>query len=280
MYKILKREDLLPAVHMLRVEAPAVANKARAGQFVTIMSHEKGERIPLTLADWDKDKGTVDIVFLEAGKTTKQMTELKAGDSLYSFLGPLGVPSHIENFGRVICIGGGVGIAAIAPVARALKDAGNQVISIIGARTKDLLFWEEKMRDASSSLVVATDDGSHGRKGVVTEPLKELLDKGDIARVIAVGPAIMMKFCSLATLPYKVKTIVSLNSIMVDGTGLCGSCRVSVGGETKFSCFHGPDFDGHQVDWNLVLSRHAFFKEEEQISLSLWEKSKAAAIKP
>ncbi len=278
MYKILKREDLSPTVHLLHIEAPAIANKARAGQFATVMSHEKGERIPLTLADWNKEAGTVDLVFLEAGKTTKQMALLRAGDSLYSFLGPLGVPSEIENFGHVVCVGGGVGIAAIAPVARALKEAGNKVTSIIGARTKDLLFWEEKMRAGSDSLIVATDDGSYGRKGVVTEPLKELLERGDVDRVIAVGPAIMMKFCSLTTLPYKVKTIVSLNSVMVDGTGLCGSCRVSVGGDTKFACFHGPDFDGHHVDWNLLLSRHSFFKEEEQISLSLWEKSRHEVV--
>lgn len=280
MYKILKREDLSPSVHLLRIEAPAVAKKARAGQFVTIMSHEKGERIPLTLADWDNAAGTVDIVFLEAGKTTKQMAQLRAGDSLYSFLGPLGVPSHVEQFGHIVCIGGGVGIAAVAPIARALKDAGNKVSSIIGARTKDLLFWEEKMKSVSSSLVVTTDDGSHGRKGVVTEPLKELLEKGEVNRVIAVGPAIMMKFCALTTLPYKVKTIVSLNSVMVDGTGLCGSCRVSVGGETKFACFHGPDFDGHQVDWNLLLSRQTFFKEEEQTSLAVWlQQTKTAVVK-
>lgn len=280
MYKILKKEDLTPTVHLMRIEASAVAKKARAGQFVTLMSHEKGERIPLTLADWDKEIGTVDIVFLEAGKTTKQMATLNAGDSLFSFLGPLGVPSHIEPYGNVICIGGGVGIAAIAPIARALKEGGNRVSSIIGARTKDLLFWEDKMRAASASLVVTTDDGSYGRKGVVTEPLKELLEKEEVSRVIAVGPAIMMKFCALTTLPYKVKTIVSLNSIMVDGTGLCGSCRVSVGGETKFACFHGPDFDGHQVDWNLLLTRQTLFKEEEQIALSLCCKDKAAVGKP
>lgn len=279
MYKILKREDLSPTVHLLRVEAPAVANKASAGQFVTVMSHEKGERIPLTMADWDNKAGTVDIVFQEAGKTTKEMAYLHEGDRLFSFLGPLGVPSHVEKYGNVVCIGGGVGIAAIAPIARALKECGNQVSSIIGARTKDLLFWEEKMKSISNSLIVITDDGSRGRKGVVTEPLKEILEKGEVNRVIAVGPAIMMKFCALATLPYKVKTIVSLNSIMVDGTGLCGSCRVSVGGETKFACFHGPDFDGHQVDWNLLLSRQTFFKEEEQISLSLWQKSTVTADK-
>ncbi len=279
MYKILKREDLSPSVHLLRIDAPQVAAKARAGQFVTIMSHEKGERIPLTLADWDSKAGTVDIVFLEAGKTTKQMAQFHEGDNLFAFLGPLGVASHVEQFGSVVCIGGGVGIAAIAPIAKALKEAGNTVNSIIGARNKDLLFWEEKMRSASTSLVVTTDDGSRGRKGVVTEPLKELLEKGNINRVIAVGPAIMMKFCALTTLPYKVKTMVSLNSVMVDGTGLCGSCRVSVGGETKFACFHGPDFDGHQVDWNLLQSRQSFFKEEEQISLALWAKDKAPAVK-
>lgn len=273
MYKILKKEDLTPTVHLFRVETPAIARKAQAGQFVTVMCHEKGERIPLTLADWDGEAGAIDLVFLEAGKTTRQMALLNSGDSLYSLLGPLGMPSHIENFGHVICVGGGVGIAAIAPITRALKEAGNQVSSIIGARNKELLFWEDRMKVYSNSFVVTTDDGSYGRKGVVTEPLKEILEKGNINRMIAIGPAIMMKFCALTTLPYKVKTIVSLNSVMVDGTGLCGSCRVSVGGETKFACFHGPEFDGHQVDWNLLLSRQTFFKEEEQLSLSLWEKT-------
>jgi ferredoxin--NADP+ reductase len=265
MYKIMSRETLVPNNHLFKIEAPAVARKAQAGQFVVVMIDEKGERIPLTIADWDREEGSITIVFMEVGVTTRKLAQLNTGDSITSFVGPLGVPSHAEKFGTVVCVGGGVGVAPIFPIARALKDAGNRIISIIGARSKDLLFWEERVREVSDSLIVTTDDGSYGRKGLVTEPLKEILEGADkIDHVVAIGPVVMMKFCSLTTKPFSVPTVVSLNPIMVDGTGMCGCCRVEVGDETRFTCVDGPDFDGHQVDWDLLLARQRIYLDEEK----------------
>jgi len=264
-YEIIGRETLVPNNHLFKVEAPAVARKARAGQFVIIRIDEKGERIPLTIADWDREEGSITIVFMEVGVTTRKLAQLKAGDFLDNFVGPLGLPSHIEKFGTVVCVGGGVGVAPIFPIARALKEAGNKIISIIGARSKDLLFWEERVREVSDSLTVTTDDGSYSRKGLVTEPLKELMEGAEkIDRVVAIGPAIMMKFCAKTTEPFAVPTIVSLNPIMVDGTGMCGCCRVEVGGETKFTCVDGPEFDGHLVDWDLLFARQRIYIDEEK----------------
>ncbi|MCX5997410.1 MAG: sulfide/dihydroorotate dehydrogenase-like FAD/NAD-binding protein [Chloroflexi bacterium] len=271
MFKIVAKEKLTPVIDCLKVEAPALSRKARAGQFVIIRVDEVGERIPLTLADWDAKEGTITLVAMQVGTSTKKLGALKAGDNLQNLVGPLGLPSDIEKFGTVICVGGGVGIAPIYPIARALREAGNKVISIIGARNKDLLFWEDRMKKVSDELIVTTDDGSYARKGLVTEPLKEKLDAGKIDRVIAIGPAVMMKFCSLTTKPYNVPTIVSLNSIMVDGTGMCGCCRISVGGVTKFACVDGPDFDGHQVDWNIAFDRQKVYLKEEKDSLDKWE---------
>jgi len=272
LYKILLREDLAPKVHLFKVTAPAVARKAQAGQFVVIRIDERGERIPLTIADWDRDEGTITIVFMEVGTTTARLALLKAGDAIADFVGPLGVPTHVEKFGTVVCAAGGVGVALIAPVARELKNAGNKIISILGARSKDLIFWEDHLRGFSDQLIVTTDDGSYGRKGVVTEPLKEILEGGDkIDRVVAIGPGIMMKFCAKTTQPFGVKTIVSLNSIMVDGTGMCGCCRVEVDGTTKFVCVDGPDFDGHQVDWDLLLARQRIYLDEEKRSFEKWQ---------
>ncbi len=269
---ILSRDKLAPGIHVMRIAAPAVARKAQAGQFVIIRVDERGERIPLTIADWDRDEGSVTIVFMEAGKTTRQLATLKAGDSLASFAGPLGLPTEIEKFGTVVCVAGGFAVATIVPIARALREKGNKVISIMGARSKDLLFWEDRLGNVSDQLIVATDDGSYGRKGVVTEPLKELLESGQrIDRVIAIGPSIMMKFCANTTQPFGVKTIVSLNPIMVDGTGMCGCCRVSVAGVTKFACVDGPDFDGHEVDWDLLFARQRTYLDQEKQSLELWE---------
>jgi NAD(P)H-flavin reductase len=245
--------------------------KARAGQFVIIRVDEVGERIPLTLADWDAKEGTITLVAMRVGTSTRKLGMLKAGDNLTNLVGPLGLPSDIEKFGTVVMVGGGVGIAPIHPIARSLKQAGNKVISIIGARNKDLLFWEDKMRAVSDELIVTTDDGSYARKGLVTEPLKEYLDKGKVDRVVAIGPAIMMKFCSLTTKPYNIPTVVSMNSIMVDGTGMCGCCRLSVGGATKFACVDGPEFDGHQVDWNIAFDRQKVYLKEEKDSLDKWE---------
>jgi NAD(P)H-flavin reductase len=272
MFRITYRETLATKIHLFKIEAPAIARKALAGQFVVIRIDERGERIPLTLADWDAKEGSVTTVFMEVGATTFRLALLKAGDSIADFVGPLGVPAHLDNFGNVVCVAGGVGAAPIAPIARALKEKGNKIISILGARSKDLLFWEDKLRSVSHQLIVTTDDGTYSRKGVVTEPLKELLESGEkVDRVIAIGPTVMMKFCALTTRPFGVKTIVSLNPIMVDGTGMCGCCRVSVGGVTKLACVDGPDFDGHQVDWDLLSARQRTYLNEEKRSFEHWQ---------
>lgn len=272
MFRIISRETLATKIHLFKIEAPAIARKALAGQFVVIRIDERGERIPLTLADWDGKEGSVTVVVMEVGATTFRLALLKAGDFIADFVGPLGVPSHTDKFGTVVCVAGGVGAAPIVPIAKALKEKGNKITSILGARSKDLLFWEDKLRSVSHRLIVTTDDGTCGRKGVVTEPLKELLESGKkVDRVIAIGPSIMMKFCALTTQPFGVKTIVSLNPIMVDGTGMCGCCRVSVGGVTKFSCVDGPEFDGHQVDWDLLSARLRIYLDEEKCSLEQWQ---------
>ncbi len=275
MYKIVAKEKLCPVVDLIIIEAPEVAKKAKAGQFVVVRVDEVGERIPLTLADWNAREGTVTLVAMQVGTTTYKLAALNTGDHVLDLIGPLGLPSEIENFGTVVCVGGGVGVAPIYPVARALKQAGNKVITIMGARSKDLLFWEDHLKSVSDELIVTTDDGSYARKGVVTEPLKETLEKNrQIGRVIAIGPAIMMKFCSSTTKPFGVHTIVSLNSIMVDGTGMCGCCRVSVGDKTRFVCVDGPEFDGHQVDWDLVFNRQRIYCDEEKQSLERWKAHK------
>ncbi len=272
MYKILLKQRLTPNIYLFNVEAPAVAKKAQPGQFVVIRVDDKGERIPVTIADWDNEEGNVVIVFMEVGTTTGKLALLEAGDSIANFVGPLGLPTHIEKFGTVVCVAGGFAVATIMPIARAMREKGNKVISILGARSKDLLFWEDELRSVSDQLIVTTDDGSYGRKGLVTEPLKELLEgNGKIDRVIAIGPSIMMKFCAKTTEPFGVKTIVSLNPIMVDGTGMCGCCRVSVGGVTKFACVDGPDFDGHQVDWDLLFARQRIYLDEEKCSFEQWQ---------
>lgn len=271
MYRILDREDLTSEIHLLKIEAPGVARKAQAGQFIIVRVDEKGERIPLTIADWDREEGNVTIVFMEVGTSTRKLASLNIGDSVVDFVGPLGRPTEIEQFGTVVCVAGGFAIATIMPIARAMRKAGNRVISIMGFRTKNLVFWQERLGSVSDELIVTTDDGSYKRKGLVTEPLKELLQETRIERVIAIGPTVMMKFCSLTTKPFGVKTIVSLNPIMVDGTGMCGCCRVSVGGLTKFACVDGPDFDGHQVDWDLLLTRQRIYLDEEKRSLEQWQ---------
>ena len=272
MFKILKKEALSDLVTLFEIEAKDIAKKAKAGNFFVLKIHEQGERIPLTIADFDKEKGTLTSVFQKVGKTTHHLGSLKEGDFISDVIGPLGRHSPIENFGKVICVGGGVGIAPVYPIARALKEAGNKVFSIIGARTKDLIFWEEKMRNVSDNLIVTTDDGSYGRKAVVTVPIEEILKEDkDIKLVIAIGPAIMMKFVCITTQKYNVKTIVSLNSIMVDATGMCGACRVEVGGETKFACVDGPEFDGHKVNFNLLMARQRMYPEEEKLAMDRYK---------
>jgi NAD(P)H-flavin reductase len=270
-YEILLRDDLAPQIHLFKLNAPNVAKKAQAGQFVIIRINEQGERIPLTIADWNRDEGSVSVVFMEVGTTTHRLALLKAGDSIANFIGPLGLPTRIEKFGTVVCVAGGFAVATIFPIARAMREAGNRVISIMGARNKDLIFWEKELSSTSDQLIVTTDDGSYGRKGLVTEPLKELLEAGGVDRVIAIGPSIMMKFAAKTTEPFGVKTIVSLNPIMVDGTGMCGCCRVSVNGQTRFTCVDGPDFDGHQVDWDLLLARQKIYLDEEKSSFAEWQ---------
>jgi len=271
-YRILLRQDLVPNIHLFKVAAPAVARKAQPGQFVVIRIDEKGERIPITIADWDADEGSVTVVFMEVGTTTRRLTLLKAGDYIADFVGPLGLPSHIEKFGTVVCVGGCYGIASIMPVARAMREVGNKVISVIEARSKYLLFWEERLRRVSDQLIVTTGDGSYGAKGWVIERLKEVIDGGGkVDLVVAVGCTFMMKLCAEATRPFGIKTIVHLNPIMVDGTGMCGCCRVGVGGETKFACVDGPEFDGHQVDWELLLARQTAYLDDEIRSLDEWE---------
>jgi len=270
-YEILLRQDLVPNIHLFKINAPSVAQKAQAGQFVIIRIDEKGERIPLTIADWDREEGSVSVVFMEVGTTTHRLALVGAGDSIANFIGPLGIPTHIEKFGTVVCVAGGFAVATIFPIARALKEKGNKVISIMGARNKGLIFWEEELRRVSDELIVTTDDGSYARRGLVTEPLKEILEAGGVDRVFAIGPSIMMKFAAKTTEPFGVKTIVSLNPIMVDGTGMCGCCRVSVNGQTRFTCVDGPDFDGHQVDWDLLLARQRIYLDEEKRSLEQWQ---------
>jgi NAD(P)H-flavin reductase len=272
-YKILLREDLAPNIHLLKVEAPPVAAKAQPGQFVMVMVDERGERIPLTIADWDRDEGSISIVFMELGTSTRKLAALNSGDHILNFVGPLGLPSHIDNFGTVVLAAGCFAVGPIISIARALKEMGNKVISIMESRSKNLLYWERNLGAVSDELIVTTGDGSYGYRGWATDPLLELLQRGEkVDRVIAIGCTFMMKECAEATRPFGVKTIVSLNPIMVDGTGMCGCCRVEVGGVTKFACVDGPDFDGHEVDWDLLLARQRIYLLEEEQSLDLWER--------
>jgi len=278
MFLILQQADLTPVTREYVVQAPEIAQKALPGQFVIVRLEEPGERIPLTIADIDRQAGTVTLVVQEVGASTKQMGTLKAGDSLLDLVGPLGRPSEIEKYGTVICAGGGVGIAPLYPIARGLREAGNTVISVIGARSANLLFWEEKMRTVSDELIACTDDGSYGRFALVPAPVKEILESGrKVDLIFAIGPAVMMKFTCKATQPFGVRTIVSINSIMVDGTGMCGACRVSVDGKTRFACVDGPDFDGHQVDWELLLERQRQYLDEEKSAMQKWEQEHACA---
>lgn len=268
MFKIINHQEIGEKMGLLDVLAPQIAQKAQAGQFVIIRISEKGERIPLTIADYNRENGVITLIFQEVGRTTKRLGLLKTGDFILDLVGPLGEPTEVKNYGTIVCVGGGVGIAPIYPIARALKQAGNKVISIIGARNKNLLFWEDKMEAVSDQLFIATDDGSMGHKGFVTDLLKKLLEENKINKVWAIGPMIMMKAVTQVTKPLEVKTIVSLNPIMVDGTGMCGACRVKIGNETKFACVDGPEFDGHLVDFDLAMRRLAYYKDEEKRALA------------
>jgi ferredoxin--NADP+ reductase len=247
------------------IEAPLIAKKNRPGQFVILKAYEEGERIPLTMADTDPVKGTITIIYMVVGKSTEVFKELKVGDSFQDVIGPLGKATHLEKVGKVICVGGGTGIAVLHPITRGLKEIGNDVTCIIGARNKGLLIMEEQMKAASHDLRICTDDGSYGHHGFVTDVMKELLEEGDIKLVVAIGPVPMMKAASNITREFNVNTLVSLNPVMVDGTGMCGCCRVSVGGKTEFACVDGPEFDGHQVDYDeLILRLRSYEKEERE----------------
>jgi ferredoxin--NADP+ reductase/dihydroorotate dehydrogenase electron transfer subunit len=257
----------------MNIEAPDVAAAAKPGQFIILRIDEEGERIPLTIADYDADKGFVTIIFQEMGKTTKQLAKMASGDELQDFVGPLGKASEIEKIGTVLLVGGGIGIAPVYPQARAYREIGNKVISIIGARNEEMLILEDEMSSVSDELLVATDDGSKGHHGFVTDLVKELLDSDEkIDRIVAIGPPIMMRTVAGVTDPYDVETIVSLNPIMVDGTGMCGGCRVNVGGETKFACVDGPEFNAKDVDFNLLMSRLSLYRKEEMDSLESYNK--------
>jgi len=271
LFKILEKEDLGNKVYGYVIKAPRIAAKAKAGQFFIVRQGDGFERIPLTIADIDRENETITMVYQVVGASTLGLSLLEPGDEVVDMVGPLGLPSDIEKLGKVVLVGGGVGIAPIYPIAKALKEAGNEVISIIGARSKNLLFWEDKMREASDRLLVATDDGSYGHKGFVTTLLEDLIKTEDIKCVWAIGPMVMMRAVANMTRPYGTKTIVSMNPIMVDGTGMCGACRVSVGGATKFACVDGPEFDAHEVDFDLAMKRAAFFKDKEATAMSTYE---------
>jgi ferredoxin/flavodoxin---NADP+ reductase len=273
MYKILEKNDLAASVYKYVIDCPDIARKAKAGQFVIIRIHEQGERIPITIADMDSQNGTITLFVQAIGKTTIQMSKLKSGDSVMDVVGPLGEASHIEKFGTVVSIGGGFGIAAIHPIVREYKNAGNKTISIIGARTKDLLLLEEEMTKVSDEVRIATDDGSKGTKGIVTDVLKDMINnKEKIDLVLAIGPLVMMKAVSDVTRSYNIKTMVSMNPIMMDGTGMCGACRVMVGNEMKFACVDGPEFNAHEVDFESLFSRVKMYVKEEKISLEKYQK--------
>jgi ferredoxin--NADP+ reductase len=276
MAKIVARKEMAQGTIILNeIEAPRISRKAKPGQFVILQADETGERIPLTMADTNPDKGTITIIYMVIGKSTARFKELKIGDEFYALIGPLGTPTHIEKVGKVVCVGGGTGIAVLHPITRALKEAGNDVTTILGSRSYDLLIMEEQMKAASTRLHICTDDGSHGHHGFVTDVLKEVLEKEDIQLVVAIGPIPMMKFCSLITKEKNVKTYVSLNPIMVDGTGMCGCCRVTVGNKTKFACVDGPEFDGHTVDFDELAKRLASYLDDERASMDAFEKCKA-----
>jgi homotetrameric NADPH-dependent glutamate synthase len=279
-YRIVKREQFGPVTFLWEVEAPFVAKAARPGHFVIIRVDEPGERIPLTVADMDPERGTVTLVVQAVGKTTRQMMAMPEGSEILDFVGPLGIPSHIGRPGKVALVGGGLGVAPVFPQLRLYKEKGNHTLSIIGFRTRDLLFWEDKFRRCSDEFHVTTDDGSYGMKGIVTDALKQVLEKHpDTAEVVAIGPLVMMRACAEVTRPLGIHTVVSLNSVMVDGTGMCGSCRVTVDGQMRFACVDGPDFDGHKVNFEELLLRQNRFSREEKESLALYEKelSEAAA---
>ena len=265
MYRIVKKEPLNPTVTLMEIDAPLIARKAEPGQFVILRVDERGERIPLTVADYDREKGTVTIIFQIVGATTEKLNHLEEGDCLHDFVGPLGTPSHVEGLKRVAVVGGGVGCAIAYPIAKKLHELGATVHTIVGFRNRELVILEEQFRAVSDKVCMMTDDGSYGEKGLVTNALKALIDAGEqYDEVIAIGPLIMMKFVCKLTKEYGIKTVVSMNPIMIDGTGMCGGCRLTVGGKTKFACVDGPDFDGHEVDFDEAMDRGTMYRDFER----------------
>jgi NAD(P)H-flavin reductase len=271
-FEIVAREDFSDVTYLLEVRHPLMAKAARPGQFVIVMSHEHGERIPLTIADFDRTRGTITLVIQAVGKTTKEMQQdCVVGTSLYAVTGPMGIPSHIDKVKKVACVGGGLGVAPIFPHARAFKENGAYVIGIVGFRTRDLIFWEDKFKACCDEFIICTDDGSAGIKGMITAGIKQAItNHPDIEELVAIGPPIMMKGCAEATRPHKIKTMVSLNPLMVDGTGMCGGCRVKIGNQVKFACVDGPDFDGHQVDFDDLMTRLRRFTTQERTAVERW----------
>jgi NAD(P)H-flavin reductase len=271
-FEILAREDFSDLTYSLVVHHPLMARAAQPGQFVIVMSHPEGERIPLTIADFDRAKGTVTLVIQAVGKTTKEMQQAcRVGSHLYGLVGPMGMPSPLAHAKKVVCVGGGLGVAPVYPQARGFKENGAYVIGVLGFRNKQLIFWEDKFRACCDELILCTDDGSAGMKGFVSDGInKAIASHKDIDEVVAIGPPIMMKACAEVTRPHNIKTVVSLNPIMVDGTGMCGGCRVKVGDQVKFACVDGPDFDGHKVDFNDLMMRLRRYAEEEKAALARW----------
>jgi len=266
--EIIELKKLAPEINLLKLDVPLITQKAKAGQFVVLRINEEGERIPMSITDLDPETGTLTIIFQEVGKSTAHLATFKKGDRLADVVGPLGVPTHMEKFGTCVCVGGGIGIAPIYFVAKTLKQAGNRVVSIIGARSKNLLILEEEMKNLSDQLLISTDDGTYGHHGFVTDLLTQLLsEEGKVDFIMAIGPVVMMRAVCKVTAPWGIKTVVSLNPVMVDGTGMCGACRVTVGGKTKFACVDGPDFDGHQVDFDELIKRQAMYKKQEKIAM-------------
>jgi NAD(P)H-flavin reductase len=274
-FEIVTREDFSDVTYLLEFHHPLMAKAARPGQFVIVMSHEHGERIPLTIADFDRNKGTITLVIQAVGKTTREMQQTcQVGTTLYGVVGPMGNPSHTSGAKKVVCVGGGLGVAPIYPQARAFKEGGAYVIGIVGFRTRDLVFWEDKFRACCDEFIVCTDDGSAGIKGLITDGIKlAIATHPDIDELVAIGPPVMMKACAAMTQPHNIKTVVCLNPIMVDGTGMCGGCRVRIGGQVKFACVDGPEFDGHQVDFDDLMLRLRRFKAEEKTALERWSES-------
>ena len=266
MFDIVETRELIRDVYQYRIRAPKIAARGRAGQFVILRANETGERIPLTLVEPDRGEGTITIIFQAVGRSTREFAQLKEGDHFLDVVGPLGKPTHIERFGTVVCIGGGIGVAPLLPIARAMKEAGNRVISVLGARRKDLLILEEPVRLTSDETVIATDDGSYGRKGFVTDVLADVLAREDVDMTVAVGPPVMMRAVARLTKEQGVANMASLNPVMIDGTGMCGGCRVTVGGQRQFACVDGPEFDGHEVDFDELITRLKVYEESEHVT--------------